>query len=136
MLEIWLQNARCPRLQGWSNVKLAIDMEHEVVPDHPVAANWIFIKLRPVVGKLVAIVKGVLAKGQVTIPGDHVTMLAIGIGICKTPIVRLELAGVQFRCEMVGRPNDRCGNQWTDCLGREGLQGRWKTDVPFLRLRW
>jgi hypothetical protein len=72
-------------------------MKQEVIPDHPVAADWVFIKLRPVVDKLVAIVIGEVAKGQVTIPCDHVAMLAVGICIRKTPIMRFELTGVQFR---------------------------------------
>ncbi len=97
-LEVWLRDTRCPRLQSGGNVELTIDMEHKVIPDHPMATKWVFVKLGPMMDKLLTVIKGVIAEVQVAIPGDLVTMLTVGIGICKTPIMRFELAGVQILC--------------------------------------
>jgi hypothetical protein len=96
ILEIWLRNARCPSLQRGRDIKLAIDVKHVVVPDHSMASDWVFVKRRPVVDKFFAVIEGVVPEVQVAIPGDHITIVAVSVGVCKTLIMRFELAGVQF----------------------------------------
>ena len=77
-------NLGCPCLEFCRNVNGAVDVIHEIEPDHLHTESLFAHELSPESFKIVAVIINVISENEVTVPGHRRTMFLECIGISES----------------------------------------------------